>query len=110
MIGLRILVGLGFCLDIGHAICAANGHGQDPFTALAEYIKLKPDMYHLTDGDINGVLDRHDHIGEGSFDFKSIFSYLPEKSMITIETKKDSAINLDDFIRDVTVLNNYAKN
>ncbi len=97
-------VGCGFCLDIGHAICTANSLAQEPYIYLAEFNKLNPTCYHLSDGEIDSAVDMHLHIGEGSYDFKRIFDIIDNNKNIAIETKKNSKENLDDFKGDVDCL------
>lgn len=91
----------GFCLDIGHALCAANSLSLEPYTYLADFQKLSPAMYHLSDGIINSPLDQHLHFGEGNYNLKKIFSIINTNSKISIETKKNSQHNLTDFIADI---------
>ena len=99
-------VQIGFCLDIGHAICSANAHNIDSSHYIKNFISLKPTMYHLTDGDIQGIYDKHLHIGEGSFDMKFTLSFIQNGSMLTIETLKSSMKNLNDFVGDIRNLKN----
>lgn len=95
---------VGFCFDIGHAIYSANAQGIDWYDYLLRFNKLKPKVYHLTDGDINGVIDQHEHLGLGSFDFEKIVDLFPKSSYITVETKKDYQDSLSDFKRDIRFL------
>lgn len=95
------------CLDIGHATCAANSMGIDYKLQLEDFIKLNPYMYHISDGDILSGIDKHYHIGSGSYDFNTIFSLIPKDAVISIETEKNSKDNLDDFIEDVNKLKSY---
>ena len=100
-------VGCGFCLDIGHAVCSANSQEIEPY----EYIKelssnLKPKMFHLSDvKDMASPYDAHPHLGTGCLDIarlkREIFD---EGAVISIETVRDSMMNLDDFKRDVEYL------
>jgi deoxyribonuclease IV len=96
--------GCSFCLDIGHAICAANAHKQDPIKYLAKFIKLNPQMFHLTDGDYKGIYDTHKHFGQGNFPLKEILQLVPKNSTITNEAYKDSKDSLEDFCEDVKYL------
>jgi deoxyribonuclease IV len=96
--------GCSFCLDIGHAICAANAHKQDPIKYLAKFIKLDPQMFHLTDGDYKGIYDTHKHFGQGNFPLKEISQLVPKNSIITNEAYKDSKDSLEDFCEDVKYL------
>ena len=93
--------GTGFCLDIGHAFCAARGLNEEPMDFLEKFLRLTPEMFHLTDGDYSSKHDRHDHFGRGNYDLKSIVEIIPGEAMVTIETVKDSKNNLNDFKQDV---------
>lgn len=91
----------GFCLDIGHALCTANSLGIEPYAYLVDFQRLSPLMYHLSDGDIQSPLDQHLHFGEGNYDIKKIFSIINPHANVSIETKKNTKENLDDFIEDI---------
>ena len=99
------VLNLNFCLDIGHAVFSSNAKSIDPLEYLREFIALKPVMFHLTDGNYLNDTDEHEHLGQGSFKLKEIFSMMPNKFMLTLETKKDFCDKLDDFIEDVEYLN-----
>ena len=98
---------VGFCLDIGHAFCAANARKIEPMEYLKEFIKLNPELYHLTDGDYDSVYDRHDHIGKGNYDISAILNVLPDNCLITVETVKDFKDSLIDFEKDIKFLRTY---
>ena len=107
-------VDCGFCFDFGHAICSANSQKKEVYLYLEEFLKLKPEMFHLTDiKDINSVYDSHEHFGEGELNLNKIFILLSgtlfDNINITIETKKNSKTNLDDFIKDINFLYKVAK-
>ncbi len=93
--------GIGFCLDVGHAFCAARGLKKEPMEFLNGFLRLKPGMFHLTDGDYESVYDRHDHIGKGNYDIKKIVNLIPQGKRVTVETGKDSKENLADFEADI---------
>lgn len=95
---------VGFCFDIGHAVCAAKAYQREYLSFLLEFMKLNPVMFHLTDGDKDNVFDEHNHIGSGNYDFTKIINMLPHNAMITVETDKDSQENLDDFVADIEKL------
>ncbi len=98
--------GSGFCLDIGHAICAANSLKEDPYEYISKFQKLKPVCYHLSDNFIDSEFDKHLHFGNGNYDFKKIFSLIDLTNNIAIETNKNSKTDLNDFIEDVKWLKN----
>jgi len=95
---------IGFCLDIGHAICSANSHKIDPIEYLKLFLALKPKMFHLTDGDYEGEIDSHEHFGNGNYPAKKLLSLLPADCSITIEAIKDSDHGLSNFANDIKYL------
>jgi len=99
--------GLGFCFDIGHAICAAASEKRPWKEVLEEFFLLDPDMYHLSDSHY-GEKDMHLHLGAGQFDLDYIIKRLPANATISLETPKDSKENLDDFKKDTEFLKEYA--
>ena len=88
----------GFCLDFGHAICAANSLKKEPFELIEELLALNPCMYHLTDGDYTSEYDSHLHYAKGTFPIKKLLKMIPEEAKITNEAKHDD--NLNDFETD----------
>jgi endonuclease IV len=97
---------IDFCLDFGHAICAANSLQKDPFEFIKEFLELKPRMYHLTDGDYTGEYDSHLHYGKGTFPIKELLKMVPNEKMVTNEAKHNSELKLDDFKEDFLFVNN----
>ena len=99
--------GCGFCLDIGHAVCAANSQGLEPYAYVAELNeRLRPAMFHLSDVvDMSSPYDAHPHLGTGRLDLcrlcREVFS---PTAAISIETVRDSMTDLEDFRRDAAYL------
>ncbi|MCR5265679.1 MAG: TIM barrel protein [Cyanobacteria bacterium RUI128] len=99
--------GCGFCLDFGHAICAANSLGVNVYEYCEQFLNLNPNMFHLTDlDDINSPYDSHLHLGAGQLDFNRIFAMIPDESYVTFETVKNSKKDLNDFTEDMEWLKN----
>ena len=96
--------GLGFCLDVGHAICYAAWKRTEYESVIEQFIKLKPKMFHLMDGDVNSKTDVHLNFGKGNFKLKEILSKIPPDAYISVETNKKSKSNLNDFEEDVGYL------
>lgn len=92
--------GCGFCLDFGHAICAANTLKKEPLAFIEELRKLNPRVYHLTDGEYKSELDSHQHYGCGTFPLKKLVSFVPDCGMITNEAKRNVSENLSEFKED----------
>ena len=102
--------GVGFCLDIGHGICAANSFHENPYRYIEQFLNLHPKMFHLTDlPQIDQEFDSHLNLGNGKLDLKRILEILPYNATITVETEKSSLINLDDFIADIKFLKEMIK-
>ncbi len=98
----------GFCLDFGHAICAANSLGVNVYDYCKDFLQLNPIMFHLTDlNDITSPYDSHLHLGYGQLDFTQILPMIPDGSYVTFETNKNSKENLNDFADDMNFLLNY---
>lgn len=96
--------GCGFCLDFGHAICAANTLKKEPFAFIDELRKLNPRVYHLTDGNYQSELDSHLHYGKGSFPLKELLALVPDDGLVTNEAKRFKLDNLSEFKKDGDVL------
>jgi len=94
-------LGMGFCLDFGHALCAAYSLKRDEKEFLDAFLALKPELYHLSDGAKHTQLDSHSHLGAGSLDLPWLLSLVPKGGRVTLETGKNHAERLDDFIEDV---------
>ena len=97
----------GFCLDIGHAVASANAHGADWRVWLADFLSLKPEMFHLSDIQADSKIDQHLHFGTGTLPLAEVVSMLPRDASVSIETKRDSTDNLNDFAKDAECLRNF---
>jgi len=97
---------IGFCLDFGHAICAANSLKREPLGFIKDFLMLNPRMYHLTDGDYTSDKDSHLHYGKGTYPLKELIKLLPDEAKVTNEAKHDSDNKLDDFKEDFLYVNN----
>jgi sugar phosphate isomerase/epimerase len=98
--------GLGFCLDVGHAINYSAWACLKYFDILDIFQSLKPKMYHLSDGDFHSEKDVHLNFGKGNFDLPYIIKKIPWNARVTIETEKDPSLNLSDFEEDVRFYGN----
>ncbi len=102
------LVSCGFCLDFGHAICSANSQGIEPYSYISQFIKFRPQMFHLSDvSDMKSPYDAHPHLGTGMLDIARLKrDFLLKNAMISIETNKNYKDNLSDFAQDTEVFRN----
>ena len=99
-------VGCGFCLDIPHALCAANYHGIPQEKMLRDFSTFRPSMYHLADMmDVSQLIDDHTLLGRGALDFsRFIPSILPPGAMVTIETNRSRQDSLAEFEAELQVV------
>lgn len=96
----------GFCLDIVHAVCAANSFKIDYFEYVKDLMTLKPAMFHMSGADNPAtVYDSHLHLKEDRIGLKKIATLLPDNAKVTLETKKSSKTSLDDFVEDEKFFN-----
>ncbi len=102
--------GIGFCLDIGHAIYYSAWADHAYEEVLDSFLKLDPDIYHLSDGSMDSRTDLHLNFGMGNFELNKILQKIPSNSCITIETNRDMALNLKDYERDILYLRNLFNN
>lgn len=93
--------GCGFCFDFSHAICAAVSLNKDIEQQLAEFYALKPNVYHMCDGDMTQNKDSHDHFGEGNYPLKHFLcDFTDDNAYITMETGHGIPQNKDLWVND----------
>lgn len=101
--------GIGFCLDIGHAIYYSSWANLQYENVIDSFLVLKPDVFHLSDGDMNSKIDLHLNFGAGNFELTTILQKIPREACVTIESNKDMGMNLKDFELDVIYLKKCVK-
>jgi len=100
MVELTESLGIGFCLDFGHAIAAANSYKEPIEEFILRFLALKPRMYHLTDGELASELDHHNRYGEGSFPLRELLSYVPTGARVTDEAMRTDPNSLNEYVHD----------
>lgn len=94
----------GLCLDISHAIKSAVTLKKEPVLVIRDYLKLNPVLYHVSDGFLDSEVDEHMNIGEGNYDFRTIFELIKDKdARVVLETPKEKG-GLENDIRNIKVL------
>ncbi|MFH0920135.1 MAG: TIM barrel protein [Fibrobacterota bacterium] len=94
-------LGFGFCLDFGHALCAAYSLNENEKTFLDKLFALNPKVHHLSDGKKHTQVDSHAHLGKGELDLPWLLSLVPAGGWLTLETNKNYPDKLDDFAEDI---------
>jgi sugar phosphate isomerase/epimerase len=65
---------------------------------------FNPKIFHLSDGDTSSEKDIHLNLGEGNFDIRKFLSFIDDGGLVTMETPRNSALRLQDFLKDVHFL------
>ena len=96
----------GFCLDLNHAIKAAISLKKDYKKYIKEFLKLKPAMFHISDGNLDREKDEHLNIGEGEYGFKFLINCVKESQSkyITMETPRNNLNSLEEDLENLKKL------
>ena len=99
----------GLCLDLNHAIKAAVSLKKPYKEFIEEFLKLKPKMFHISDGKLNNEKDKHLNIGEGDYDFEFLMSCAKINNLtyITLETPRLNLESLEEDIRNINALKKH---
>ena len=101
--------GFGFCLDFGHAACAAASQNLEWANYIDQFLKLNPDSFHLSDGHVTSVIDEHLHLGKGNYNIPWFISKIGKNQPVAIETEKNSKDSLNDFLEDIIYIKELEK-
>jgi len=98
--------GGGFCFDVAHAAAYAASMKKDYLGVIAGFLKIGPEIIHISGFDHRLEVDDHRYLKDGNADLAGIVSLLKRSraGFCTIETPKVSKENLDDFKEDVRFL------
>ena len=102
--------GLRLCLDFGHAISCAAYEKLDSMQVIDGLMALDPAVFHLSDGHAALPYDEHLNLGEGDYPLAECLRRVPGGKSLTLETKKKSEEELDDFVEDVRRVRREQKN
>lgn len=93
----------GFVLDFSHACHAAFSHKTDHKRFILEFLKLKPEMFHLYDTIAEQEEDVHLPFGKGNLDIK-FFLKLIRNEDVTIEA---SSQTLKDYLESIDFIKQF---
>jgi endonuclease IV len=96
--------GCKFCLDLGHAIAAANTEHLVGIEYIREFMALRPYMFHISDGNYNEETDSHLGLGQGSYPLQDMINLLPEGAIISLETPKSDFQTLRQDVYNLSIL------
>lgn len=99
---------MSLCLDFGHAVKSSISLGIDYKSYIQEFLKLKPLLFHICDGDLEGEKDRHMNIGEGEYDIEYLLKCVEinVSKYVTVETPRKDQSSLNEDINNVNALRN----
>lgn len=99
---------MGFCLDFGHAVKAAFSVKMNYKDYIKEFLKLKPEVFHISDGMLSSDRDEHLNIDEGEYDIEYMYRRIIEcnKSRVTLETPRHNISSLHEDILNAKLLKN----
>ncbi len=92
--------GVGFCLDIPHAVAAAAGTEKYYKDILREFLSIKPTCFHLSGTVVGQTVDKHLHLDEGDLDIGMVKKMLPKDAWVTLEVPTDT----EGMARDIAIM------
>ena len=96
----------GFCFDLNHAIKASISLNEDYKEFINKFSKIKPNMFHISDGKLNTQIDEHLPIGDGDYDWQFLIDYIKKSSCkyVTLETPRKT---LKDDLKNLKKIKKY---
>ena len=98
----------GLCLDLNHAAKAAVSLGVDYRAYIKGFMRLKPNMFHMSDGMLSEERDEHLGIGEGEYDLGYLMGVIEAGGLVTVETPRVK-ISLDEDKKNLYILKNVIR-
>lgn len=100
---------MGLCLDFGHAVKASLSLGLEYKEYIRGFLRLKPKVFHMTDGRLSKKMDEHLNIGEGDYDFGYFLDCVRKNKsrLMTVETPRSNSRSLQEDVRNVELLKIY---
>lgn len=80
--------GKKFIFDLAHCLISAHQHNTDPMLFIKEFLKLKPQHFHISGQKWNSLEDAHLSLTECDFDLGKILRLYPKNAEITLEVSK----------------------
>jgi len=93
--------GVKFCLDIGHAIAAANSERKNHMDFVREFLRLGPYMYHLSDSLTDDEIDSHLNLLDGNLPLAELVRLIPANAKVSLETPKKDFVNLLEDLQNI---------
>lgn len=99
------------CLDFGHAVKAALSLRANYKKIMKDFLKLKPKVFHISDGTMGNEKDEHLNIGEGEFDCKYFLRCIKNTApgFVTVETPRVNKNSLQDDVENINTIRKLQK-
>jgi deoxyribonuclease IV len=81
--------GRKICFDVNHAMEVAYNDGVDYYDCVKDFVKMRPEHFHLGGGIVGDVERQHLNFKDSDFSVEKILKMLPSDAWVTIETTTD---------------------
>ncbi|MCD6414599.1 MAG: TIM barrel protein, partial [Candidatus Diapherotrites archaeon] len=94
-----IEMGYGVCLDFGHLAATAAHSDLDYEEVTWEFMKLKPNYFHVSNGLARSEADLHMPLNEGDFDLEFFRNVVltDEPASVVLETPYNPRMNFEEY-------------
>ena len=88
---------------MNHAIKAAVSLGRAYKEFIEEFLKSKPNMFHISDGKLDNEKDEHLHIGEGDYNFEFLMGCVKRNKSkdVTLETPRTKLNSFEEDLKNL---------
>lgn len=91
------------CLDFAHATCSANFLGKDVKKFIKDFLKLKPEYFHVSGISLDAKRDMHKHLFEVENDYEYL-KWINKNKYICLETRHQITNNKDFLLKDIGLM------
>ena len=99
----------GFCLDLNHAMKASADLQVPHDILIRDFLKLQPEMFHISDGHSSSKIDEHLTIGAGDYDIPALLGYVRDSRspVMTLETPRADLTSLSEDLINLDVIKHF---
>jgi endonuclease IV len=108
---IELLIGehFGFCLDLNHAIKAAADLHVPYERYIREFLRLKPALFHISDGHRDNGIDEHLAIGTGDYNIPQLLNFIRDSGSfsVTLETPRGDLQSLSEDLINLNTIKQF---
>ena len=97
--------GKEFIFDLAHAMITANYAKVDQIDFIKNFLRLKPQHFHISGQEINSLNDDHKALHKCDIDWEEILKLYPKDAEITMEVSRD----MKNTARDLEMIREIAR-